>query len=747
MSRFAVAVSLFVLLSAATASSQTLLIPADDREAFLGQASPSVASNGDDFLAVWQDFRRGSSAAPGIAAARLDAAGLPTTPYGFPIADSQVSNAAPKVIYGSEGYLVAWLEMKGNHALLRAERFDRNAMRLGDVVTLWNNASMYGPVHVAYRNGEFLVVVGTSGYPTATAIVVNERSGQSQSYTIPGALAVTADRDGWLLFDRRCNPCLNAATVDVTSFRFIDSQPTPPQVVEAIADGGSLRASSDGESALLAISAEHELRVRDPRTGRLTASIAVENLTAFELQWTGSCHLLAFAVQEDGQSIVRVVRLSRSGELLDHTPLVLDEQPFRRAQISIAASQSSTLLVADRSMDSRTYFPYDGATVDAMRLERCGNEVRSSILLPRSATPRDWPAITATNVGYFAAWIEYGANRTDLALHAAHLSIDGKLVTPNRVIAPAVGWRIRPAVASNGRDALVAWQGQGGLSAKLVAADGTIGETLLLASGGTAMRPAAVWNGHEFLVVYERDEVLHAVSVSASGVVSSTLPFDLGRGNSDPTLIWTGTDYLLVSAYLQPGCRTLCMFTGPNEAYVRRVSREGTITAERKFAREEVFAPPLAAWNGNDLLIAADTINIARDGSATQLRLVARDLSDLWRRDIEPSGSQALWWSGESFHLVDTKTEQQQFVTQKREISTAGVVAPPKVIDQLPAFNYGDLASVVPVIAVARRPSGSGILLMAKPSAWSTAGGVGSLYVFPLGVSSPPRRRPVRGGR
>jgi hypothetical protein len=69
MSRFAVAVSLFVLLSAATASSQTLLIPADDREAFLGQASPSVASNGDDFLAVWQDFRRGSSAAPGIAAA------------------------------------------------------------------------------------------------------------------------------------------------------------------------------------------------------------------------------------------------------------------------------------------------------------------------------------------------------------------------------------------------------------------------------------------------------------------------------------------------------------------------------------------------------------------------------------------------------------------------------------------------------------------------------------------------------
>src|SRR5688572_15150101 len=93
-----------------TASSKLELGPA----AF-DQESPSVASNGRDFLAVWRDWRTISRTLQGaLYASRLDTDGRPIQPLGQKLADIALN---PRVASAGGDYLVAWYDSAGSYVL------------------------------------------------------------------------------------------------------------------------------------------------------------------------------------------------------------------------------------------------------------------------------------------------------------------------------------------------------------------------------------------------------------------------------------------------------------------------------------------------------------------------------------------------------------------------------------------------------------------------------------------------------
>src|SRR5207249_1314257 len=74
------------------------------------QSSPSVASDGRDYLVVWEDWRRAVSvsAAINVYGARITAQGVVADPHGFPITLATGRQVAPSIAFNGHHYLVAW---------------------------------------------------------------------------------------------------------------------------------------------------------------------------------------------------------------------------------------------------------------------------------------------------------------------------------------------------------------------------------------------------------------------------------------------------------------------------------------------------------------------------------------------------------------------------------------------------------------------------------------------------------------
>src|SRR5688500_1780284 len=95
-------------------SSERNLAPAREIGlAAFDQESPGVASNGQDFLAVWIDRRTAGQDAP-LFASRLGTDGRPVEPLGQRLATGV---ADPHVASAGGDYLVAWSDAGGSNVL------------------------------------------------------------------------------------------------------------------------------------------------------------------------------------------------------------------------------------------------------------------------------------------------------------------------------------------------------------------------------------------------------------------------------------------------------------------------------------------------------------------------------------------------------------------------------------------------------------------------------------------------------
>ncbi|MBM7115691.1 TolB family protein [Archangium primigenium] len=122
-----------------------------------GQYTPTVASDGTNYLVVWHDTRHGNSALYG---ARVNEMGTVLDTSGIPLATSGYSRFNPKVAYGGTSYLIVWCEYRSNTSYdIYGARVSSDGMVLDTTgIPISSDAtSQYDPT-VAYDGANFLVV-------------------------------------------------------------------------------------------------------------------------------------------------------------------------------------------------------------------------------------------------------------------------------------------------------------------------------------------------------------------------------------------------------------------------------------------------------------------------------------------------------------------------------------------------------------------------------------------------------------
>jgi len=77
-----------------------------------GQAYPSVAFDGTNYLVVWSDYRNGSNS--DIYAARVTPGGTVLEPWGIPISTAIESQGGPAVAFDGTNYLIVWYDYRNS---------------------------------------------------------------------------------------------------------------------------------------------------------------------------------------------------------------------------------------------------------------------------------------------------------------------------------------------------------------------------------------------------------------------------------------------------------------------------------------------------------------------------------------------------------------------------------------------------------------------------------------------------------
>ncbi len=153
------------------------------------QERPWVASDGKDFLLVWEDFRNGKDY--DVYAARVSAEGKVLDPGGFLVAGGDHNQCHPVVTFAGGNYYVAWqgFESAGGRYLLYGARVSSDGKMLdakGVVISpsggvLDDKASAYNPVIAAAGNrilvGHLLAAGGTGMACHAGVVSVNAQTG------------------------------------------------------------------------------------------------------------------------------------------------------------------------------------------------------------------------------------------------------------------------------------------------------------------------------------------------------------------------------------------------------------------------------------------------------------------------------------------------------------------------------------------------------------------------------------------
>lgn len=248
---------------------------------------------------------------------------------------------------------------------------------------------------------------------------------------------------------------------------------------------------------------------------------AVEAVTAFDgklvdITGTRDGFLVAFQTNE----LLQVVKIR-------------DDGTTRSPRVLGAAVDAGVMA----SIDSRTLLVTDDAD-EVILLDSEGRVVRRSIRLGDGDI--EDPAMAANSEGFLVAW------REGEAVKARAIDASGPFVSDSWIVAERGQW---PAVASDGREFLVAWQSSRitGIEGRITTLDGRIATEPFIVTLGTYTSVSTSWDGASYAVVYPWDHEggdhfrgvtdVYRVNVSPSGAASAPVRIaDTGRLQSQPAI-------------------------------------------------------------------------------------------------------------------------------------------------------------------------------------------------------------------
>ncbi|HXI51224.1 MAG TPA: hypothetical protein VNH84_06960, partial [Candidatus Saccharimonadales bacterium] len=249
------------------------------------------------------------------------------------------------------------------------------------------------------------------------------------------------------------------------------------------------------------------------------------------------------------------VRVSGAGAVLDPAALAIRRAPLREWSPAVAS-------------DGQDYFvvwqEYPGGNawqIQGARVRRDGT-VLPAIQINTLASDSRAPAVASNGRDYLVAWGAWSGTR-DLFndLYAARVSGAGVLLdSPALLISSKPSLEGAPAIASDGQDYLVAWEGlffPTFVSARRVTSAGIVldpGGITLTQSTNKPSAPSVAFNGHDYLVVWKEFEPsmgsdIFGTRVATDGTVLDTPPLGIATNSVNqtfPKVASDGHDFLVL---------------------------------------------------------------------------------------------------------------------------------------------------------------------------------------------------------
>ncbi len=737
------------------------------------QLDPAVSSDGQVFLVVWTDQRSRHASPNDIFGVRVDATGQLLDPGGIPIAVAPRSQANPKVAYGPGEWLVVYEDDRAGQLDIHATRVSRTGQVLGSLAVSASPAVQSRPA-VAGDAAGFLVVwqdarPGGGNDDIYASRVVNgaalDGTGIAVS-TAPGLQQlpdVASNGTTYLVVwdDRRSDQDIFGARVSRAG-AVLEQAGIP--ICTNLVTQTSPAVASDG-NGWLAVWVDDRGDATDIYGGRISSlgqpldgdgrAIAQaqneQDLPAVGFYGTG--YWVVWSDRRNGFATHDVygVRVGTNGIPVDLNAVQVGRTSLAPAPVALGCMSGSCLAAFETSTQT------SGREVLASRLTSAGAapDATNPLVLTRAANAQTDVAVAAGANQFLVAWTDTRAGPGDI--YAARVSADGALLDATGLaLTTNVATQVRPAVAFDGANYLVAWEdyrsGGGDIYGARVSTSGTVIDSngvLLASSGFVDQEPALAFGGNAFLLAWTT-----AASATDKGVRG--LRFSRALGQLDASLIVVvqatnvqqkpavasdGTDFFVVWHDLR---------SGNDDVYGTRISQGGTVldpsgipVAAGAAAEDE----PAIAFGGGEYVVAwSDT----RSGAGR-----------IWARRYATSGTAlsaavqisragvdtrpAVTFDGQDFWLAWTHQEAAGYDVQLARLAavadvpiTVGSPSSDELAPQLAALSTGriltafeklDFASGVRnrrvrVASISNRPPGASCTVDAECSTNRCAGNV-----------------------
>ena len=573
--------------------------------------APAIASNGRDYLVVWQIGISGNYN-PDIVGARVSSAGVVLDPNGIYINAAGNDQLVPAVASNGKDYLVVWEDHR-DFSTRRSDIYgarvtsDGVVLETGGFAISFQVADQKNPA-VASNGKDYLVVWEDSRNSSTTSVDIYGALVTSGGVVSDfGGLAVST----WPTAQQSPSVASDGADYlvvwsDNGRFPFSTSQIFGARVT---------RAGAVFETTGFLVSLEPD------RYGIESTPVVAFNGNNYLVVW----HHPAFSSTYPN---IYGARVTTEGTVLDNSPLLISNSANNQGVPALAAIGSNYLLVwKDAHNTNTTGFDIygtvingDGTVTDTNRIPIC-----------RAAGNQDFPAIASNGTNCFVVWQDTrnaGTNHPDI--YGVQVSSAGVPADPNgQAISTSVSLEDTPAVASNGTNSLVVWVDGRNYPTPIifgarVMSDGVIADPNGFLISTSVLNPAVACNGTDYLVAwtdYRNDgdpnlqTDIFGTRVTSGGIVLDTngIPISVASGSQiSPSIASTGTNYFVV----WQDYRSDPMLA---DIYGTRVNNSGTVmdsTGIRISAgASDEFAPHVASDGSSYLVVWSDQRNMRDSGT------------------------------------------------------------------------------------------------------------------------------------
>ncbi len=334
------------------------------------QSFPEVATDGNDYLVIWQDMRNGHR---DIYGARVGANGKVVDTAGLAISTLGKTQSYPRVAYGKSSYLVVWYgfdasndwDIYGARVSAGGTIIDSAGITITSVKhqqhapAVSSNGTDWLVVWTDFRSTTHSDIYGTrisaSGkVNTKNGLVISNATGDQSVPRLArgGSMYLVVWRDG-----RGTSRDIYAARVSSYDTVF-DKGGIPVAVAAGIQDHPAV--ASDGVNQFLVVwDDKRSGKDADIYGARVSANGSVIDPGGFPIckaaglqdmpavTYTGKGYLVTWSDAGGSSAAIRGARVSAGGKVLDSTPLVISSAGKKQRISSVARVGASTLVVWD----------------------------------------------------------------------------------------------------------------------------------------------------------------------------------------------------------------------------------------------------------------------------------------------------------------------------------------------------------------------------------------------------------------